>query len=153
MVRPGLLLDSNFTIEVHGSLRQPMAAKCRTSGHAPLPQDAAHCRLGDFFSPTVHSSRGRFMQKQVRRKEERLVNQSALEFPVCRLNHLRPQFFTKCPHGEKNCTVFNGQRGVYVTPEEITSSLSWAAQEVGRLKNACLQGTGSAKTVFSNIIQ
>jgi len=143
MVQPGPLLDSNFSIEIHGTLRQPRAAKCKINGQVPTTADPVHCRRGDYFSVTAHSSSGRYsaenMNTNDNTKVDRRSDAASRAFPVCRLNHLRPHFFTKCPLQESNCTTYNGQRGVHVAPEEIFSSLGWAAKDIRSFVGASLQ--------------
>lgn len=93
-------------------------------------EEAAHCKYGAQF---------RF-------------SESSSEFgPICKLNHYRPEFFTKCDKkinkneiitrkkkmkmGEKNtvkettekekpCNVYKGQRSVYLFQKEIKSNLN-----------------------------
>ena len=137
MVQPGPLLDNNFSIEIHGTLRQPRAGKCKINGQPPSLTDPVHCRLGDYFSPTAHSSSGRCSSEKMnsndKPKVERRADAASRNFPVCRFNHLRPLFFAKCPFQEANCTTYNGQRGVHVAPDKIFSSLGWAAKEIRSL--------------------
>jgi hypothetical protein len=124
-----------------------MAGQCHSHGQAPGLNDPIHCRLGDVFSATTHSSSGRRAQRLLVNGDQKAKRRNSArgdadvdsrDFPVCRLNHLRPQFFTKCSFGESECSTYNGQRGVYLAPDKITSSLGWAAKEVRTLVEASL---------------
>jgi hypothetical protein len=128
VIRPAAVLNMNLPIEVHGTLRQPNSKSCETTyrrgdGAARnnnltkvVPSEELHCHYGAQFG---HQSG---FQRNQRAGGGNNV--------VCRLNHYRPEFYTKCPNGAAVCDTYNGQRSVYVVPSMVEATISWAAQGV-----------------------
>mmetsp|Transcript_15835 Transcript_15835/g.31623 ORF Transcript_15835/g.31623 Transcript_15835/m.31623 type:complete len:678 (+) Transcript_15835:34-2067(+) len=112
-IQPGPLLDMNLSIEVHGSLRQHRSISCKSlptnKKSRNVQKESLHCFYGQQFDVKGGDTR------------------NDKDKVVCRLNHYRPEFYTKCPGGAAVCNTFNQQRSVFVAPDMIEASIGWTA--------------------------
>lgn len=135
MLRSSLALDLNLTIEVHGTLRQPNDKQCakrnrnnnltkKINNSTAALKEPIHCENGAQF---------------------RYSEQSPEFGPICRFNHYRPEFFTKCPRQEKVCNVYRGQRSVYVFDFQTNSTLDWTIPQLHDQRNRFMTRSKSFK--------